>query len=327
MLKRKTENQLFECNKKQNFSKLQERFLIPPFSIFDTKQGYWQQRKRTWLDLGIKSELGRGDNLLNYNEEEIKKNKFGKCLPASIGEAYGRKNMQATSIFDPVLCEICYRWFSNKDDLILDCFAGGSVRGIVASYLDRNYIGIDLKSEQIEANNLNFKEIVAKKPIDYIPTWICGNSLNIKNLTNNKKVDLIFSCPPYYDLEIYSDLDGDISNCETYKDFKKDYFKIIKETCDLLKEDRFAIFVVGEFRNKLGFYENFIGDTVTAFKEAGLQYYNEAILQTSIGTLPVRITKQFNAGRKLGKTHQNILIFYKGNPKNIKNNYKDLIIE
>ena len=39
---------------------LAERFGIPPFSVFDTRQGYWQQRKRQWLALGIKSELGRG---------------------------------------------------------------------------------------------------------------------------------------------------------------------------------------------------------------------------------------------------------------------------
>lgn len=39
---------------------LAERFLIPPFSVLDARQGYWQDRKRAWLALGIKSELGRG---------------------------------------------------------------------------------------------------------------------------------------------------------------------------------------------------------------------------------------------------------------------------
>ena len=74
---------------------LKDRFLVPPFSLFDTKTGYWQERKRSWTSLGIKSEIGRGDNLLfgkgvddfnNYRNNE----KFGKCLPDSIGEAYGR---------------------------------------------------------------------------------------------------------------------------------------------------------------------------------------------------------------------------------------------
>jgi len=42
---------------------LAERFIIPPFSVFDTRQGYWQDRKRAWLGLGIQSELGRGGNI------------------------------------------------------------------------------------------------------------------------------------------------------------------------------------------------------------------------------------------------------------------------
>lgn len=39
---------------------LAERFIVPPFSVLDARQGYWQERKRAWLALGIQSELGRG---------------------------------------------------------------------------------------------------------------------------------------------------------------------------------------------------------------------------------------------------------------------------
>jgi len=39
---------------------LSERFIVPPFSVLDARQGYWQERKRAWLALGIQSELGRG---------------------------------------------------------------------------------------------------------------------------------------------------------------------------------------------------------------------------------------------------------------------------
>ena len=58
-----------------------------------------------------------------------------------------------------------------------------------------------------------------------------------------------------------------------------------------------------------------MGDTVEAFRYAGLEYYNEAILVTAVGSLPIRVGKQFQAGRKLGKTHQNILVFVKGDGK------------
>jgi hypothetical protein len=39
---------------------LAERFGVPPFSVLDARQGYWQERKRAWLSLGIQSEVGRG---------------------------------------------------------------------------------------------------------------------------------------------------------------------------------------------------------------------------------------------------------------------------
>jgi len=39
---------------------LAERFGIPPFSVLDARKGWWQDRKRAWIALGIRSELGRG---------------------------------------------------------------------------------------------------------------------------------------------------------------------------------------------------------------------------------------------------------------------------
>jgi hypothetical protein len=54
-------------DEKEKSISLSEKYLIPPFSIFDTRQGYWQERKKAWLDLGLKSELGRGKNLMGYS--------------------------------------------------------------------------------------------------------------------------------------------------------------------------------------------------------------------------------------------------------------------
>ena len=43
---------------------LADRFGVPPFTVLNAREGWWQERKRAWLALGIRSELGRGDNLL-----------------------------------------------------------------------------------------------------------------------------------------------------------------------------------------------------------------------------------------------------------------------
>lgn len=92
----------------------------------------------------------------------------------------------------------------------------------------------------------------------------------------------------------------------------------------MLKDNRFACFVVGDIRDKQGFYLNFVSDTIKAFQDAGMTLYNEAILINVLGSLPIRVGKQFNNYRKLGKTHQNVLVFYKGDVKQIPKYFSDL---
>lgn len=215
-----------------------------------------------------------------------------------------------TSIFDPVLCELAYRWFSPAGGVVLDPFAGGSVRGIVAATLGREYIGCELRPEQVAANRDQAARICTA---GVMPVWIVGDSAaTIPAL--DAAADFVFSCPPYGDLEVYSDGADDLSNMD-HAGFVAVYRVIIAAAIAKLKPDRFACFVVGDFRCKKGFYRNFVSDTIAAFEDAGARLYNEAILVTAAGSLPIRAGKQFEASRKLGKTHQNVLVFCKGDPK------------
>ena len=226
------------------------------------------------------------------------------------------------SMFDPVLCELMYYWFCTDGGKMLDPFCGGSVRGIVAAATGYNYTGIDLRQEQINANYQQAADILGGA--DKIK-WICGNSLNVKELAAGE-YDFIFSCPPYFDLEIYSDNPQDLSNME-YADFLATYRKIIEGCVDMLKENRFACFVVGDVRDrKTGFYRNFVSETIAAFETAGAKLYNEIILVTPFGSLPQRAGRTFQRGRKIGKTHQNVLVFYKGDTKAIKETFKEINI-
>lgn len=313
---------------------LSDRFLVPPFSVFDTKQGYWQERKRNWIKLGIKSELGRCEHLLfniDCSDENYNKNNYTNSRGAYLGrgsgctgpggaEKYGRKSQQ-TSVFDPVLCEIAYKWFSMPNAKILDPFAGGSVRGLIAGMTGRHYTGIDLSEPQIEANRDQYKEISSRYMGIIEPNWICGDSMNVKDLVTRSDFDLLFSCPPYYNLEVYSNKEEDLSYKATYQEFLDNYSEIIKRCVRLLKANSFAIFVVGNLRDKNGFYYDLVGDTIRAFESSGAYFYNEAIIVSTAGTLPVRAPKQFNSSRKLGKQHQQFLVFYKGDVKQIKDKF------
>jgi hypothetical protein len=378
---------------------LAEMYVVPPFSILNTAAGAWQNRKRFWLSMGIKSELGRGEALMNYGVElradnmdyyraETKRtraynggeiNDIRPATPAggllglgsseTVGAKWhgtlgqdgnngrptaarsesmfgmdpvdtrrrtadqraneagnvsgapltpewasetGMENMApGTSIFDPVLCELAYRWWCPAGGTILDPFSGGSVRGIVAAYMGHPYVGIDLSGPQVAANGEQADLILG--PEHPRPRWNRGDSLEVLP-SLDVEADVIFSCPPYADLEVYSDHPRDISNMK-YADFLEAYRGIIAAAAAKLRDDRFAVWVVGEVRNKRdpdGAYLGLIPDTIAAFRDAGMRFYNEAVLVNAVGSLPVRAHRQFDTSRKIGKHHQNVLVFLKG---------------
>lgn len=225
-------------------------------------------------------------------------------------------NLTGTSIFDPVLCEIVYNWFSNKGGVVFDPFAGGSVRGVAAEMLGRHYIGIDLSEKQIDANQINADKLGVS------PAWHCDDSRNADKYIPNDSADLVFSCPPYHNLEKYSNHPLDLSNMN-YSDFLEAYRDIISISCRKLKENRFAVFVVGDIRDSKGAYRDFISDTKRIFRGCGLCLYNEIIVLNQLGTAPIRAGKPFSANRKVTKVHQNVLVFYKGNPKEIGGTFEN----
>jgi hypothetical protein len=627
------------AGKKAGGGSLAAEFMIPPFTVLNAREGWWMDRKRAWLSLGIKSEVGRGENLLRMSDTMLepdpekraamqaaredakgKARTFGQDLMRGEGtnvvtgkkKGLGGVTMDAlsshpryyeqktaaeakvgrkltpeeferdhwvlpdselssgTSIFDPVLCELAYRWFSPVGGRVLDPFAGGSVRGIVCAALGRRYVGVDLRAEQIEANRAQWPAVADKlgtpapraaeevpalaeamhayqrpdgdhrtirvvrddrvlggtkrRALDRIvagidaeelvyatpaygfaqialagacraagkratifvaarserhprtqlaadlganvievkagrlnviqsrarkhceatgaylvpfgmddeifvdamaqeiaalpgeaptevwcvagsgtltralqrafpdaehhavqigrdpdvgnaklwkapeafeedatdpppfpscsnydakawrfirenaspgalfwnlgadsdpapafdaiePEWHVGDSNKVlADDAIGGDFDFVFSCPPYGDLEVYSDDPDDISTLEQSA-FDAIYADIIAKAVARLADNRFACFVVGDYRDKRGIYANFVSKTIAAFEAAGAPLYNEAILITSVGSLPIRTAKQFRSTRKLGKTHQNILVFVKGNPR------------
>ena len=263
---------------------------INPFSILDTRTKEWKSRKEYWItSFGIQSELGR---------EDTQSRTMFWDTPSNV------------SIFDPVLCELMYDWFSPKDGKVLDPFAGGSVRGIIAEELGRKYTGIDLSESQIIANQKQSQK----------PNWIVGDSFDVLDELNDKFYDFVFTCPPYYDLEVYTDNPKDISTMDV-DSFDMKYKSILQKSVNKLKNNRFYGIVVSEVREpsvtgnySTGRYRGLVRKTIDILESAGLDFYNDMILFNSQRQAS-RIGKTyFERNRKIPSVHQNILIFVKGNP-------------
>lgn len=282
---------------------LRDRYGVPPFTVLDRRNGDWQDRDNRWKAIGIESEVGREEGL-TFN--------MGMDFMTSQRHLASAQQAPRTSVFSPTLCELVYRWYSAPGQRILDPFAGGSVRGIVAGAMARDYTGLELRAEQVEANRAQ-----AHIAGDMEPKWVHGDSANVLDLMGpDYEADLVFSCPPYAHLEKYSDDPADLSAMK-YPDFLEAYRGIIRDTVSLLRPNRFAAWVVGEVREKGGDGScvGLVPDTIQAFRDAGCELYNDCIILTPIGTAAVRTPKQFDASRKAGRVHEYLLVFVKGDAR------------
>ena len=310
---------------------LNERFIVPPFSILDTRKGYWQSRKKLWRDLIGDMGESRNDTLITSPEIKYKdlylktrkhreelgltfKEYLDKYVPDDVKEREASKVLsQGVSLLDPVMAEIVCKWFGTDNCKTFDCFAGDSVFGYVSAYLGNEFTGIELRPEQAELNNSRVEGMNAR--------YHCDDGQNVAQHIATESQDLLFSCPPYFDLEVYSDLPNDASNQGSYEDFIGILRNAFTAALGCLKNDRFAVIVVGDVRNKkTGCYYDFCGDIKRIFRDNGAELYNEIILVETGASTALRASRYMES-RKVAKMHQNILVFYKGNTKNIKQNF------
>lgn len=311
---------------------LNDRFIVPPFSVLDTRKGYWQARKKMWRSKVTSVDIGgsREDTLINSPEIKYKdlyqrtrkhreelgisfREYLDKYVPDDVKEREASKVLaQGTSLFDPVLAEIVMRWFCPHDGSILDPFGGEQTKGIVAGVLGLKYRGCEIRPDQVQLNSEATKDYPNVK-------YACGDSNNIAEIITDRGFDLCFTSPPYYDLEVYSK--EDMSALGTYDEFMAQYENIFRQCVDMLSDGAFLVVKIGEIRNKqTGAYRNFVGDNISMFMRLGLTYYNEIIMVETGASTALRASRYMDS-RKVAKMHQNILVFYKGNIKDIKKKY------
>lgn len=277
---------------------LRDRFVVPPFSVLDTRQGYWQDRKKAWMD-------------------EIQDQGESREGTLSKSELMGAIN-SGVSILDPVLAEAMATWFTTPQCNVLDPFAGDTVFGYVAKKLGHKFVGIELREEQAKLNQARCDQLDVMGDLPGTAVYVNDTSENIDAHVEDNSMDFLFSCPPYYDLEVYSDLPEDLSTFETYEKFRDTIGQILTKSVAKLRKNRFACIVITELRapEKNGSYRHFVPDMIDIMCKAGMVYYNELILLNAIGTAHMRANR-YMAARKTARIHQNILVFYKGDPATI----------
>lgn len=309
---------------------LAARFGAPPFSVLSARGEAWRARKEQWLRWGVTGATGRTQALLSAGAtngpERAQRHATNYQRGAQSLEGAAGIYMRPLSVFDPVLCELVYRWFCPPGGTVLDPFAGECTKGLVAAHLGHPYTGVELRPEQVEANREALARITP--PPAMAPQWVVGDSGALDAaLPEGEAYDLVWTSPPYFDLEVYSGEEEDGSGLADYAAFSTWYCNILVACAQRLKRNRFLVVKVGEVRDKrTGAYHNFVGDTVRILRErCGLAYYNEIIYVTPVGSLALRSALHLNSSRKVGKAHQNVLVFYDGDPRKVREHFTGVV--
>lgn len=257
-------------------SKIVDQFGFLPLSIIKPSK----ESKEKWSDA-----------YLNDGEDERRRSDTAEYLPGL-----------GFSEFHAGLAESVYRFWSMKGSIVVDPFAGRVTRGYVAEQLGREYYGYEISPRTWNRVHKHFKKV------NCWPTIHQGDGVKMEEIKNDY-ADLIFTCPPYYNIEKYESVDGQLSDEESYETFMAKIFECSQRCFDILKPGAFCCWVVGDFRIG-GELIDFHGDTIRSFKDAGFIHHDTVIIENISPFAALQVGKTASK-RYTSKIHEYLLVFRK----------------
>jgi DNA modification methylase len=220
---------------------------------------------------------------------------------------YDDKN--TLSEFNPAVAKNIISFWSNDGDIVLDPFSGRT-RAIVSYAMNRSYVGFEVSKDVVNYMYNRFEDIGILNNQNFNIDIINDDCVNVKNYLDGK-VDLVFSCPPYWNLEKYESCPGQLSDTSEYSVFLKRLKQRSRESADLLKVGGFMCMVVGDFRRR-GAYIKFHSDLLSEMEDFKDMELHDVIC---IQNIPFH-TAAFYFGsskrtKRTAKAHEYLLVWRK----------------
>lgn len=273
-------------------------FGIPPFSVIDARKGWWVNRKRHWKTrIGDRGET-RSRALFRKGERQAESTK----KITRIG---------GVSITDPVLVELLLTWFSREGSAVFDPFSGDSTIGYVAASMGRGFTGLEIRPDQAAVNQSRLDRA------NLHGRYVAIDAAAMDGPIEDGSADLVLTCPPYWNLERYKGPPGDLSRMPL-STFQAAYRDIVGKTARKLRQNRFAVVIVGDVRDNKGALIGLPAFTVRVAQDSGLALQSEMVLLTTCGTAPMRARAPMETHRRVIRVHQTVLVFFKGDPATIR---------
>lgn len=201
--------------------------------------------------------------------------------------------------------------WSKENDLIVDPFAGRSSRPLVSTLMNRNYLGFDVIHANLQEAMEQYDLIKKDRQLGKLKL-INSSSEYMDEHLKDGVADMVMTCPPYFNLEKYDSVDGQLTDIKTYEEFLKTYEVILEKSSKILKPGGFFAIVLANFRMGGKLYD-FSADTKSILKKH-LTYHDEIILEMS----PAKrhpLYCQAITNLNCLKTHEYCLVFRKEDTK------------
>lgn len=158
-------------------------------------------------------------------------------------------NKVLLSEFNPAIAKNIISFWSEPNDIILDPFSGRS-RALISFAMNRRYIGYEISKDAYTHVLEEFNRLGFLKDEKFMQDIILKNKdcIYAHEEYDPESIDLIFTCPPYWNLEKYESCYGQLSDLDDYNIFLQELYNRLLIASEKLKVGKYMILVVGDFR-------------------------------------------------------------------------------
>ena len=203
------------------------------------------------------------------------------------GKSRAKEVINHPAKYPEELAEKYVSFFTKKDEIVFDPFMGVGSTGVACNKLKRECYGIEVNNDFCSVANKR----IGKANV------VLGDSRKLKNY-KVKEVDFILTSPPYWDILkkkrghsdsqhsqresknlklYYSDNVEDLGNIEDYDLFMKELKKVFVNCKKIIKQKKYMVVVIQNFRNADGKYITFAWDLVKVIEKCGFSFEGEQI--------------------------------------------------
>lgn len=207
------------------------------------------------------------------------------------------------SEFHAHLAEIIVNYWSLPGAKVVDPFMGRATRAVVTTKLGRYYQGYEVSPKTYYKVTKRCEELGLDTQLELMDGTRLAN-------TPDNYADLVFTCPPYWNIEKYEDVEHQLSSRKSYDHFMRDIGRATGNIARVMKPGTFCCWVCADFRTSEGFHTFHI-DTIEEFRKSPRIKLHDIVIIENISPFAPLQAGKVAAKRYASKVHEYLLVFRK----------------